>query len=210
MIGLDLDTCDTRAPAEELVKVESFYFKVLGPPGSALQGYVDTYTFERTTQNQSNVGIDWLQLGNDFAFYGGIEFGFILDQSVDIALREGRGRYEGPKEFLRKQTNLKSISKFTKGISLGFTALSVGVSFAEFAASDQSGADYARLVGAGVIIGTNFIPYVGPLISTSLAIGDATGQFESFYDGFDNALYRSMFFNSLLSGGRSTVGPFKQ
>ena len=58
MIGLDLDTCDTRAPAEELVKVESFYFKVLGPPGSALQGYVDTYTFERTTQNQPSGGGD--------------------------------------------------------------------------------------------------------------------------------------------------------
>ena len=164
---------------------------------------------EGSQGSQSNERKDWLQLGKDVTLYGGIQSGLILDQSVDIAFGEGRGRYEGAKEFLRKQTNLKSISKITKSTSGAFTTLSIITTFAEFSASDQPGADYAKLVGAGLIIGTNFIPYAGPLISTSLAVADATGQFDFFYSSFDNKHYRNAFFNSFLSGGRTTVGPFK-
>ncbi|MEP1095642.1 MAG: DUF6443 domain-containing protein [Cyclobacteriaceae bacterium] len=160
-------------------------------------------------RDEGSTGGGGLGIAKEIALYGGIQAGFIWDQSVDIALREGRRRYEGPKEMLKRKAGLKSISKVTKGLSGAFTAVGVVASFAEFANSDQSGADYARLVGAGVIIGTNFIPYVGPLVSTSLAVGDATGQFDGFYNGFDHKQNRNLFFNLLISGGHSAKGPFK-
>ncbi|ELR68017.1 hypothetical protein C900_01265 [Fulvivirga imtechensis AK7] len=159
--------------------------------------------------NHNSTELDLIQLGKNISLYGGIQAGFVIDQSVDIALTHGRGRYTGPLEHARDIRNLKQVSNWTKGISGTLVTVGALASIGEFAYSDKSGEDYARLVGAGVIIGTNFIPYAGPFISTTLGVADATGQFDSFYRGFDNSYYRTGFFNMSFSSGKSLVGPFK-
>jgi hypothetical protein len=64
----------------------------------------------------------------------------------------------------------------------GLGILAVGYDYYN---SDQSGADYARLAGAGVITATALIPFVGPLISIGLGAADAYGGFDGVYKYFD-------------------------
>jgi len=63
--------------------------------------------------------------------------------------------------------------------------LSVGASVYQFAASDQSGADYARLGGAAIITGIAFVPVAGPFISIGLGIADSYGAFDGIYNYFE-------------------------
>jgi RHS repeat-associated protein len=65
------------------------------------------------------------------------------------------------------------------------TGISIGVSIYEFGTSDQSGADYARLTGSFIILGTAAIPVVGPFISVGLGIADSFGAFDGIYNSFD-------------------------
>jgi uncharacterized membrane protein len=55
----------------------------------------------------------------------------------------------------------------------------------QFAASVQSGGDWARLGGAAIITASAFIPVVGPFISIGLGIADSYGAFDGVYGYFD-------------------------
>ena len=55
----------------------------------------------------------------------------------------------------------------------------------EFAYSKKENADYAKLVVAAYIIGVNFVPVVGPVISIGLGTLDAMGYFDSYYYSFN-------------------------
>jgi hypothetical protein len=55
----------------------------------------------------------------------------------------------------------------------------------QFANSDMSGNDYARLTGSLVITGTAFIPLVGPVISIGLGVADSYGAFDDIYNYFE-------------------------
>jgi RHS repeat-associated protein len=57
--------------------------------------------------------------------------------------------------------------------------------------------DYARAVGAGVILGTSAIPAAGPFISFGLGMADAAGAFEGFYNSFDNPAMVVLYLNSV-------------
>lgn len=71
---------------------------------SSVQNGMPTVTADRSSwlgDVAQNGGTDWLQVAKDVSLYGSIQSGFIVDQAVDIALREGRGRYEGAKRISR-------------------------------------------------------------------------------------------------------------
>ncbi|MGL4567963.1 MAG: RHS repeat domain-containing protein, partial [Fusobacteriaceae bacterium] len=79
----------------------------------------------------------------------------------------------------------KNTGKLIKGLGKGILILGLGTSVYQFASSDQSGADYARLTGSFIITGTSFIPYAGPFISIGLGIADGFGAFDPIYNSFD-------------------------
>jgi RHS repeat-associated protein len=112
---------------------------------------------------------------------------------VGEALKNGKYYFKGdlywkgnyPKvSTLMKSTmsNAKFVSNFGKGIA----GVSVAVSLYQFGSSEQTGADYARLAGAGLITATAFIPVVGPFISVGLGIADSFGAFDGLYNKFNN------------------------
>jgi len=84
-----------------------------------------------------------------------------------------------------RQVFNKSVSAF-KTAGKGVAVFSAAVSLTEFAASDHSGGDVAKLVGAGIITGTAFIPVVGPFISIGLGVADSFGAFDGIYGYFDH------------------------
>lgn len=65
------------------------------------------------------------------------------------------------------------------------TGASVGIAAYQFYESDKSGAEYARLTGAGIITASAFIPVVGPFVSIGLGVADSFGAFDSIYNSFD-------------------------
>ena len=73
---------------------------------------------------------------------------------------------------------LGNIAKTTKILGYSFAGLGVLATGAQFYYSDKSGADYARLTGAGLIMGANLIPFAGPFISIGLGVLDTYGVFE--------------------------------
>ena len=78
-------------------------------------------------------------------------------------------------------TSVKAFKTAGKGVAV----IGVVASVAEFATSDMSGGDIAKLVGAGVITATAFIPVVGPFISVGLGLLDGAGAFDGIYGYFD-------------------------
>ena len=79
----------------------------------------------------------------------------------------------------------RGAAKFASNVGKGFIGVSVGVALVQFGTSDQSGEDIARLTGAGIILGTAFIPVVGPAISIGLGVADSFGAFDGIYESFD-------------------------
>jgi RHS repeat-associated protein len=75
--------------------------------------------------------------------------------------------------------------KVFKSAGRGIAVIGIGASIAEFATSDMSGGDIAKLVGSGVITATAFIPIAGPLISVGLGLLDNAGAFDGIYGYFD-------------------------
>jgi hypothetical protein len=94
--------------------------------------------------------------------YGAVQFGRSLE-SAEKALKYSRIIKAGTMSASRTAFNT-SVSAF-KTAGRGIAVVSVIASGLEFATSDMSGGDIAKLVGAGAITATAFIPVVGPFIS---------------------------------------------
>jgi RHS repeat-associated protein len=80
---------------------------------------------------------------------------------------------------------LGNISKYTKIGGYGIGVIGGLTAIGEFAYSKKENADYAKLVVAAYIIGVNFVPVVGPVISIGLGTLDAMGYFDSYYYSFN-------------------------
>ena len=83
------------------------------------------------------------------------------------------------------QMNAAKMASGLKVVGRGFTGLGVATAGFQFANSDMSGNDYARLTGSLVITGTAFIPLVGPIISIGLGVADSYGAFDKIYNYFE-------------------------
>jgi hypothetical protein len=131
--------------------------------------------------------------------YGAVRFGTTL-QNTEKLLKEGKfinynGKVYSNKFFGNQYVNSKAVEAsknlfnksagFIKGAGTTLTVLSAGAAVYQFAASDQSGGDWARLGGAAIITGSAFIPVVGPFISIGLGIADSYGAFDGVYGYFD-------------------------
>ncbi|BAX80002.1 hypothetical protein ALGA_1627 [Labilibaculum antarcticum] len=96
------------------------------------------------------------------------------------------GKVRSAKVLTRvSQMNATKMATGLKVVGRGITVLSVATAGYQFANSDMSGNDYARLAGSAVITGTAFIPFVGPLISIGLGVADSYGVFDDVYNYFD-------------------------
>lgn len=87
--------------------------------------------------------------------------------------------------YARSAQLAKSASMTYKIAGHSMTALSVGFTAVEFAYSDKSGGDFAKLVSAGIGVGLCFIPVIGPGLSIIYGIADSSGAFDRIYDYFD-------------------------
>jgi hypothetical protein len=87
--------------------------------------------------------------------------------------------------YARSAQLAKSASMTYKIAGHSMTALSVGFTAVDFAYSDKSGGDYAKLVSAGIGVGLCFIPVIGPGLSIIYGIADSAGAFDGIYDYFD-------------------------
>ncbi|SFO39945.1 hypothetical protein SAMN05421741_1513 [Paenimyroides ummariense] len=117
-------------------------------------------------------------------------------QQVENALANGKYVHKNGKVYSQKFRGNQYISsqsvknslgtaKYLKGAGKLMTGASVGIAAYQFYESDKSGADYARLTGAGIITASAFIPVVGPFISIGLGVADSFGAFDSIYNSFD-------------------------
>lgn len=117
-------------------------------------------------------------------------------QQVEDALANGKYVHKNGKVYSQKFRGNQYISsksvknslgtaKYLKGAGKLMTGASVGIAAYQFYESDKSGADYARLTGAGIITASAFIPVVGPFISIGLGVADSFGAFDSVYNSFD-------------------------
>ncbi len=87
--------------------------------------------------------------------------------------------------YARSAQLAKSASMTYKIAGHSMTALYVGFTAVDFAYSDKSGGDYAKLVSAGIGVGLCFIPVIGPGLSIIYGIADSAGAFDGIYDYFD-------------------------
>jgi hypothetical protein len=78
-----------------------------------------------------------------------------------------------------------SFTKTLKTTGKVFQVAGAAASIYTYYQSDGSGADKARLVGAGIITGSAFIPVVGPFLSVGLGVLDGVGAFDGIYAKFD-------------------------
>jgi len=83
------------------------------------------------------------------------------------------------------QMNAAKMVSGLKVVGRGVTVLSIATAGYQFATSDMSGNDYARLTGSFVITGTAFIPIVGPVISIGLGVADSYDAFDNIYNYFE-------------------------
>ena len=97
-------------------------------------------------------------------------------QRVEKAL--SKGQYVSSK-------SISSTAKLARNLGRGISGAGVVISLYQFGASDQTGADYAKLAGTALITGTAFIPIVGPFISIGLGVADSFGAFDGIYNSFD-------------------------
>jgi hypothetical protein len=74
----------------------------------------------------------------------------------------------------------------TVGTSVGWVGegLSIGISVYNFYNNPTAG-NWGRFVVSVGIAGTNFIPYVGPIVTFGLSAVDASGGFNGFYNWLD-------------------------
>ena len=128
--------------------------------------------------------------GKAYQFYGKTA------QQIEDALSNGKYVHTNGKTYSQKFRGNKYISSKSVKNSLGtakylkstgklLTVGSVGIAAYQFYESDKSGADYARLTGAGIITATAFIPVVGPFLSIGLGVADSFGVFDPLYNSFD-------------------------
>lgn len=108
---------------------------------------------------------------------------------VDNLLKNGKylhngevyyqGNYKGVTNAMKSSL---SSAKLARNIGRGFAYVGAATALYDFANSNQTGADYARLTGAALITASAFIPVVGPFISIGLGIADSFGAFDDFYN----------------------------
>jgi hypothetical protein len=108
--------------------------------------------------------------------YGAVQFGMRLGKAEQL-LADARILKTMTASRTAFNTSVSAFKTAGKGIAVvgGIAAA------AEFLTSDRSGGDYAKLGGSIVIIGTAFIPVVGPFISVGLGLLDGAGAFDGLY-----------------------------
>jgi hypothetical protein len=108
--------------------------------------------------------------------YGAVQFGMRLGKAEHL-LKDARIIKTMSASRQAFNTSVSAFKTAGKGIAvIGGIATA-----AEFLASDRSGGDYAKLAGGIIIIGTAFIPVVGPFISVGLGLLDGAGAFDGLY-----------------------------
>ncbi len=140
----------------------------------------------------SEGGLDWETVENA-AFYSeqGLDaVGRAASSSANSCFKYA---YRGMAETETAATKTPgNISKTTRVLGYGATSLGVLATGAQFYYSDKSGADYARLIIAGLIMGANSIPVAGQFISVGLGVLDTYSVLEPIYNSFDTptTIYR--------------------
>lgn len=144
---------------------------------------------------QSGGGIDpfGVALGvGELAYQGSVYGSFGRSaEAVDNLLRDGKYLHNGevyyrgnyPKVTNAMKSSLNA-AKLARNIGRTFAVIGVAISIYDFATSNQTASDYARLSGAAIITGAAFIPDVGPLLSVGLGIADSFGAFDDIYNSF--------------------------
>jgi RHS repeat-associated protein len=103
------------------------------------------------------------------------------------------------------QAGFKGVKVLSTGVVVVTGAIAASQLIPKVIDGTARPSDYARAAGAGLIIGSGFIPGAGPFISFGLGMGDATGAYEGFYQSFDTPGDESL----RLSVPRSVQGTFK-
>ena len=145
--------------------------------------------FTTTNNGNSGGGLD-PSIPANIAVFGGLVGG------VEQSYKYGNHNIKYAQRINGKVRNAKILTrashmnatKMATGLKLvgrGVTLVNLGVVGYQFANSDISGNDYARLTGSVIITGTAFIPLVGPLISIGLGVADSYGAFDDIYNYFE-------------------------
>ena len=119
-------------------------------------------------------------------FVGGLENSYKYGSNTVKYAQRINGQVRNAQVLTRaSQMNAAKMASGLKVVGRGVTGLSVATAGYQFANSDMSGNDYARLTGSLVITGTAFIPLVGPIISIGLGVADSYGAFDGIYNYFE-------------------------
>ncbi len=79
----------------------------------------------------------------------------------------------------------RTVGQTLRGVGRVVLGLSIIATGYQFAMSNYSGADWARLAGAAVIMSSSLIPVVGPFVSIGFGFADAFGVLDPIYNYFD-------------------------
>ena len=119
-------------------------------------------------------------------FVGGLEDSYKYGNHTVKYAQRINGQVRNAKVLTRaSQMNAAKMASGLKVVGRGVTGLSIATAGCQFATSDMSGNDYARMTGSLVITGTAFIPIVGPVISIGLGVADSYGAFDNIYNYFE-------------------------
>jgi RHS repeat-associated protein len=118
-------------------------------------------------------------------------------QSVESALGSGNFAHTGGRVYSQAFRGnqyissasidlSKTVGRTLRGVGIGLNIAGVGLAILEYRTSNRSGADKARLLGSFAIMGSFYIPYVGPIASIGLGYAEGLGAFDSAYKYFDD------------------------
>ena len=135
--------------------------------------------------NELNPGIP-ASIAVGGGFVGGLEDSYKYGNHTVKYAQRINGQVRNAKVLTRaSQMNAAKMASGLKVVGRGVTGLSIATAGYQFATSDMSGNDYARMTGSLVITGTAFIPIVGPVISIGLGVADSYGAFDIIYNYFE-------------------------
>jgi hypothetical protein len=146
-----------------------------------------------STQGNGGIGPFGVALGvGELAYQGSVYKSFGRSaETVDNLLKNGKYLHNGEVYYkgnypkvTQAMKNSLSTAKLARNVGRGFAVVGAASSIYDFATSNQTGSDYARLTGAALITGSAFIPVIGPFISIGLGIADSFGAFDGIYNSF--------------------------
>ena len=166
---------------------------VFGKPSYNIRDYINTFVFNAQFGGGGGIDPFGVALGvGELAYQGSVYSSFgRTAESVDNLLKNGKYLHNGevyykgnyPKVTSAMKNSL-SAAKFARNVGRGFAVIGAASSIYEFAGSNKTGSDYARLTGAAIITGSAFIPVAGPFISIGLGLLDSSGAFDGVYNYF--------------------------